>query len=308
MVFSFVFGAIAQTDSGQRLLFGFGFSLGLMFIVTTNCFLWTGDVGSIGCAWLTKRVTLGAMLKTWLIVYAFNVVGSVGGAFLCGYSTGVTARGTAYGERVIQIAVTKAETQPLYMVMRAICGNWMICMANFLALMNKSFSGKILGIALGIMTFGAIGYDHAMANWNMLTMGKLLHPEMISWEGFAMCVVLTTFGNMVGGFCFVSCPAALTIYLERTHYKYGIPRPAHPDDENDIELDDIDQEVQSRATSVHSRRRTSVVAELSDHGRPGQHSWENQHEGDVEAPPRRPGASSDSSSGSLSSGSRYVDA
>jgi formate/nitrite transporter len=299
MVFSFLFGAIAQTDSGQRMLFGFGFSLGLMFIVTNNCFLWTGDVGSIGCAWLTKRVTLKAMLRTWLVVYCFNVVGSVGGAFLCGYSTGVTARGTVYGERVIQIAVTKAETQPLYMIMRGICGNWMICMANFLGVMNKSFQGKILGIGLGIMTFGAIGYDHAVANWNILTMGKLLHPERISWSGCIQCVILTTIGNMIGGFCFVSCPAALTIYLERTHYKDGIPQPRKGDDDAEIELEDIHDSQQRRATAISSRVSQAVPIILDSSDNSSHTSGvEDQHERLSLMQMRR--SQSDSSSGVVS--------
>jgi hypothetical protein len=138
------------------------------------------------------------------------------------------------------------------MIMRAICGNWMICMANFFAIMNKSFPGKVLGIGLGIMTFGAIGYDHAVANWNILTFGKLLHPERISWKGFILCVTLGTIGNMIGGFVFVSCPTALTIYLARTHYKDGIPQPRQKEDEKSIELDDID--ATRRRTSAHSRR------------------------------------------------------
>jgi hypothetical protein len=167
---------------------------------------------------------------------------------------------------VIEIAVTKAETQPLYMMMRGICGNWMICMANFLALMNKSFSGKILGIGLGIMTFGAIGYDHAVANWNILTMGKLLHPDRISWNGFIMCVILTTIGNMIGGFCFVSCPAALTIYLERTHYKYGIPKPPRRpgEEEDEFELEDLPADSRQRRSTAISTRQTSRETESSE--------------------------------------------
>jgi formate/nitrite transporter FocA (FNT family) len=59
MVFSFLFGAIAQSDSSQRILFGLGFSLGLMFVVLTGSFLWTGDAMYVSVA-LVRHHFLGA--------------------------------------------------------------------------------------------------------------------------------------------------------------------------------------------------------------------------------------------------------
>jgi formate/nitrite transporter FocA (FNT family) len=48
--FAFLFGCIGHSDSNQRIYFGFGFSIGLIIVVMTNCFLWTGDVMYLGSA------------------------------------------------------------------------------------------------------------------------------------------------------------------------------------------------------------------------------------------------------------------
>jgi hypothetical protein len=133
-------------------------------------------------------------------------------------------------------------------------------MANFLGLMNKTFPGKILGITLGITVMGTIGYDHAVANWNILTLAKLIDPDSVSWTGYIVCVLLSTFGNAVGGFCFMSCPAALTIYLEKTHYKNGIPQPlAKTKDEEEVELEDLGPEPPRRTKAISSHRRAIVA-------------------------------------------------
>jgi formate/nitrite transporter FocA (FNT family) len=178
MVFSFLLGAIGQSDSSQRILFGFGFSLGLMFIVLTKCFLWTGDVMYLSVAWMVRRITTGELLRTWAIVYTGNVIGAIGGAHFCGPCTGVVLPGSRYGNAVIETALSKVTVKPLHMFMRGFVGNWVICMANFLGVMNKSFTGKVLGIALGITFFGTIGYDHAVANWNILMMAKVIQPSL----------------------------------------------------------------------------------------------------------------------------------
>jgi formate/nitrite transporter len=240
MVFSFLFGAIGQSDSSQRFLFGFGFSLGLMFIVLTQCFLWTGDVMYISVAWMTRRITLVELLRTWAIVYTGNVVGSIGGAYLCGPCTGIVLPGSRYANAVIQTALNKVTIKPMYMLTRGLVGNWLICIANHLAVMNKTFTGKVLAIALGITCFGTIGYDHAVANWNILTMAKVIQPSAFSWTMYFECCILTTLGNLLGGVLLMAFPATLTIYLDKFYYNKPKPAapPAPPKAEDEVELED----------------------------------------------------------------------
>jgi formate/nitrite transporter len=227
MAFSFLFGAIGESDSSQRFLFGFGFSLSLMFIVLTQCFLWTGDTLYIGTAWMTRRISFTELLRTWGIIYTGNVIGSIGAAFLCGPCTGIVLPGNRYANAVVQIALNKVTIKPIYMFVRAIVGNWIICVANFLGVMNKSVHGKVLGICLGITMFATIGYDHAVANWTIMTMAKLLQKSAFSWYLYFESVVITTVGNMIGGTMFMALPTALMIYLDTFYYnKHMLAHPA----------------------------------------------------------------------------------
>jgi hypothetical protein len=142
----------------------------------------------------------------------------LGASYLIGPAAGIVEPGTRYAQAVVQIALNKASLEPLYMFVRGVVGNWLICMSNFYAVMNKSFQGKCLGIGLGITMFGTIGYDHAVANWGIMTMAKIVDPTAFSWTLWFYVVVLTTIGNMVGGVIFMGFPAALTIYLDKIYY------------------------------------------------------------------------------------------
>ena len=66
----------------QRLLGGLVFATGLIMVVVGGSELFTGNC-LIPMAWAYKKVTTGAMLRNWVIVYLGNFVGSVRDRLLC---------------------------------------------------------------------------------------------------------------------------------------------------------------------------------------------------------------------------------
>jgi formate/nitrite transporter FocA (FNT family) len=219
MVFGFIFAAIGQSDSSQRILFGFGYTIGTIFNIFTSCFLWTVEAMYVTVAWLTHHIRFVDMIRTWAIVYTGNTIGAIGGAFLCGPCTGIILPGTRYANAVIQSALNKVTTKPIYMFMRAFVGNWVICITNFMITMNKTYSGKVLAIVFGVTAFATIGYDQALSNWNMLTMAKIVQPSAFSWTLYFECCILSTLGNLLGGVVFMALPVSLAIYLDKFHSK-----------------------------------------------------------------------------------------
>ena len=94
-------GAIAHVTMPYgvtRLFAGLAFSLGLILVVIAGAELFTGNVLLV-MAWASRRITMGSVLRNWAIVFAGNLVGSlgiVGLAFVAGwYRTG----GGAVGRR-----------------------------------------------------------------------------------------------------------------------------------------------------------------------------------------------------------------
>jgi formate/nitrite transporter FocA (FNT family) len=102
------FGLIANasTYGMGRLVIGSVFAVGLMLIVLAGGELFTGNVLMIGGV-ASGRIQLGSMLRSWLIVYVFNLLGSLFVAFLM-YRSGLFASGgDLLGAMTVKIAAGK---------------------------------------------------------------------------------------------------------------------------------------------------------------------------------------------------------
>jgi formate/nitrite transporter FocA (FNT family) len=65
--------------AASRLLGGLTFSLGLLLVVVAGAELFTGN-NLLAMAWASRRISTGAVVRNWVIVYVGNLVGAVGTA------------------------------------------------------------------------------------------------------------------------------------------------------------------------------------------------------------------------------------
>jgi len=83
-----------------RLLVGLAFTVGLILVVVGGAELFTGN-NLISMAFASKKVTFGALLRNWVIVYVGNFVGSILTAYIVflgkQYAMGNGAIGAAKG-------------------------------------------------------------------------------------------------------------------------------------------------------------------------------------------------------------------
>ena len=93
------FGAMAYTlvvtgstlgFGPTRALGGLAFSLGLILVGGGGAELFTGN-NLIAMAWAGRKITLVALLRNWLVVYAANFAGALGAALLV-YLSGLARR------------------------------------------------------------------------------------------------------------------------------------------------------------------------------------------------------------------------
>jgi formate/nitrite transporter FocA (FNT family) len=83
-----IFMTVVLTGAGEfpwgvtRLLAGLAFSLGLILVIVGGAELFTGDALMI-IAWATRRITVGALLRAWSLIYVGNIVGAVGHGCAC---------------------------------------------------------------------------------------------------------------------------------------------------------------------------------------------------------------------------------
>lgn len=222
----------AATDagsSGNVFLFGAVFSVGLMLVVIAGAELFTGNNMACFISALNGQATWGGLLYNWVVVYIANFIGSVLLVYIIFYGmywSSTDANGalalTAMGAKAVGIAKGKMALTWSSAFFRAICCNWLVCLAVWMAFASKDVIGKIFGIFFPIMAFVSSGFEHCVANMFFVPMGITIAnaapsqvaetfnmaPDAVSGffsyaHFFSANLVPVTLGNIVGGALFV---------------------------------------------------------------------------------------------------------
>lgn len=200
----------------KKFFIGAVFSVGLMLVMIPGSELFTGN-NMMTVALFNKDITLGQMLRNWVIVYAGNFVGSIALAWMIGSASGLLDG--AIGATAIKIAVGKVtvggDAHTSMYFWRAIGCNWLVCLAVMMAVAAKDIAGKVLAIFFPIMAFVTSGFEHCVANMYFIPAGIFAKSSAAAvaasgksaealaglnwstlWTGNLLIV---TAGNIVGG-------------------------------------------------------------------------------------------------------------
>ncbi|RLC63805.1 MAG: formate/nitrite transporter family protein, partial [Chloroflexi bacterium] len=208
---------VANTDSGfnlnQLLLGGLVFSLGLILVVVAGAELFTGN-NLIVIAWAGGKLSLGQVVRNWVVVYFGNLVGSLGTVMLMYLSGQWTFAGYRIGATALNIANNKVNLSFTEGLVRGILCNVLVCLAVWLCMSGRSVVDKIWAILFPITAFVASGFEHSVANMYFIPMGLLLRgePEVVAaagkvagdlvnlnLAGFVGNLISVTTGNIFGG-------------------------------------------------------------------------------------------------------------
>jgi len=200
----------------QRLLGGLVFSIGLIMVVIGGSELFTGNC-LMPIARASKRVSTGAMLRNWTIVYAGNFVGSVLSALLVFLGGQHKFGGGSVGLSALNIAVAKTSLDFTACLALGILCNALVCMAVWMCFSARSNSDKVLVIIPPVSAFVACGFEHCVANMYFIPLAifiKNFDPayfatvaekltdggRMLTWGNFIVRnLIPSTIGNIIGG-------------------------------------------------------------------------------------------------------------
>jgi len=194
----------------ERIVGGLVFCLGLILVVVGGAELFTGNVLMV-IGWADRKVTTGALLRNWGLVYAGNLVGGIGMAVLA-FLAGVMELGDgAVGVTAADVAAAKVALPFAVAFFKGILCNVLVCLAIWLCFGARSVADKILAILFPITAFVALGAEHSVANMYFIPAGMLAASAGPgAWAaGLVANLVPVTLGNIVGGGVFV----ALTYYV-----------------------------------------------------------------------------------------------
>ena len=216
-LFSTLIATGTDNEGVQRLLEGFGFSVGFFLVVLSGALLFTEVNVELPATLLgQRRDRLGlpplrtAILKLWLLAAIGNMIG----AFVLGqvivyvsdYGAGVEA---LLGE----VMATKMRFQEVggaegffRAVLSGVVANWLVGMAAFLATMGRTIIGKYIPVLVTVMAFVAGGFLHAPANMAYLSLSQPLGNGPGWGDGLLWSVLPAAIGNLIGAFFLVALP------------------------------------------------------------------------------------------------------
>lgn len=199
-----------------RLLAGLVFTTGLITVVIAGSELFTGN-NLIIMAFADRRVSLGALLRNWIIVYAGNFVGSIITAAIVFLGKQYTFGSGAIGLTALSIGEAKTSLTFIQAVALGIMCNALVCLAVWMTYSARSVTDKILAIIPPIACFVAAGFEHSVANMYFIpvslfvkyfgdpafftTIGKAAADfPHLTWSNFFLMNLLpVTIGNIIGG-------------------------------------------------------------------------------------------------------------
>ena len=164
---------------------------GLTMVLLAGSELFTGNCLLV-IPLCKKEITLGGMLKNWVVVYLGNMVGGIGVAAICVFSH---QAGDAF--------------------LRGIACNFLVCIAVWISFAAKQVSSKIIGLFFPIMMFVLCGFEHSVANMyyiaaGIFAKGNAAYLEAATAAGadvsgltwgamFTKNLLPVTLGNIIGG-------------------------------------------------------------------------------------------------------------
>ena len=200
----------------QKFFIGAVFSVGLMLVIIPGSELFTGN-NLLTVALCHGKLGFGGVLRNWIPVYLSNLIGSIILALIIALGSGLLdgkVGGTAINIALGKVAANDGHNVAFFF--RAICCNFLVCLAVMMAIAAKDISGKVWAIFFPIMAFVTSGFEHCVANMYFIPAGIFAKTfpaaveasgktaeqlEVLNWSSINLITV--TFGNVIGGAVFV---------------------------------------------------------------------------------------------------------
>ena len=204
-----------------KLIGGLIFPAGLILVLMAGAELFTGNNLMI-LALCERKITLIQLLRSWVVVYAGNLVGSVLIAILISWSGQLNYTGGLLGAVTIKAAAGKVALPFFPAVVLGVLCNWLVCLAVWTSFGAKDGISKAVCVFFPIWTFVASGFEHSVANMYYIAAGIFAkcHPsyvakaieagasqsgiDALTWTSmFTGNLIPVTLGNIIGGAGFV---------------------------------------------------------------------------------------------------------
>lgn len=192
------------------LLFPFG--LGMVVIIGAELF--TGNC-LIAISLLAGKCTFFQMIRSWVIVYLSNFLGSLLVAAGCAWFGQFDLSGGLLAVYTMKVAAAKCSIPFANGVVLGFLCNLLVCLGVLMALSAKDSAGKIISAYLPVAFFVLCGFEHCVANMYYISAGLMAkavpaYAQLAESSGIDLSALTTgnflisnlipvTIGNILGG-------------------------------------------------------------------------------------------------------------
>lgn len=192
-----------KTNAGLAKFFGASvFPVGLILIILLGAELYTSNC-MMTMALVDKKIRLLTMLKILILVWFFNLVGSIFIAYIT-YETHTLSDNAL--ELLSNMANHKVNTNIYHLILKGILCNVLVCGASLLGYISNDGISKLFGIWFPIMLFIILGYDHVVANMLYLPLALLHNVHGVNILNIMYNFMFVTIGNFIGGGIIIAIP------------------------------------------------------------------------------------------------------
>lgn len=210
-------GPLQSVGSGwTALIQGIVFGIGLILVVFAGGELATSAMMILPIGLYKRTISVGAALKTMVLMLVGNFIGSVLIAALV-YGSRIMAPETAPGKMLQFVVSGKAHKGNSELFFRAILCNILVCLAIWTVGRLESEGAKMLVMAWAMAAFVASGFEHVIANMTTFMLGLFHGISAASAFETIRNLSLVLAGNLVGGAVFVAGFYILAARTEETH-------------------------------------------------------------------------------------------
>lgn len=251
-------GLIDRGYTGIVSLFqGAVYTFGLFFVIQTGMELFNSNVLFFTVGVLRGAVSMVDLIISWTVSFWVNLGSTIFVVYVICYLSGILKE-PQYVEGTLRIAKRKIAASFMETFLRAIAGNFCVCLATYLQMMVKPPHVKFLMLFFPIFTFVAMGFTHVVADMFLVPCGIFNNCGYGFGHYFWKIMLPGALGNIVGGVFFsVMIPWFLhLVVIEQDMKKLNLPAYEEKDEQPMLNMD-------SRVVRVINRPNN--IAKVSTH-------------------------------------------
>ena len=231
-------GLLENNPGILRAMSGVTFGIALYLVIITGSDLFNSNILYFSVGILRRAVSIYDLLISWFVSLLGNIAGSLFVSYIFGYLSGI-GKQELWRKTSRLILEENASFSFIETFLKAIAGNFLVCLGVYLQLLAKPIHVKLIVLLLPIFFFITIGFTHVVGDMTLCFIGMYNGGNVSPGEYIWKLLIPATIGNMIGGAAFsLLVPFYLhLIVVERDIKKLDLPEYDNRDEQPELNVD-----------------------------------------------------------------------